>query len=291
MLKVNIQTGANSTVSGAYVLGWVAESSLRLSSGVAAIRTVSAMKPVAMNNIYQKATLIVPPQTSQRWLFVNSKNDEDCDHGAVFVILSGAVGNLTADSKISFNINLDWVVEVDGRVTKPSITQEYIYAEDGYTPYFTDSSSDWAQSQKLTLKHKEGGSIVPFPTALEGVVYKFMGKTLPYVLADGKTSEIKYGVKIFNHYSNGLAVFPTSLSASNYAKSKSDSDCVNFKTAGDFVSPYNPAWIRFSEYTRPLFDNSRNPTRKEESVPRNSSTVSDDDDEDSFLVLKGHRKI
>jgi len=257
-LDIEVQSSANSTVSGSYVSGWVADPNVRVSTGISAIRTVTAMKPYKSSNVYEKTSMRIPNVTSQRWLFVSGRETEDSDHGVYFLVLSSGLGNLTSNSSVTFNINLKWTVRLSSRVTKPSVANEFIYAEDDYTPYFTDSSSDWASGLKLTFKHKEGGSIVPFPSANEGVVYEFKGTSCKYLSNAAKLeADVKYAVKIFNHPSGGMAVFSTLEKASKYAKSGADEHCLTYFGAGPEVAPYNPAWLRASGYASPLFDNSR----------------------------------
>jgi hypothetical protein len=170
-----------------------------------------------------------------------SGEPDDSDHGTLFAILMASLTTTTGHQ--TFQVELDWSVEFSGPDIQSSGSEvETIYADDSYTPYFTDSVNDWAGGLKLTLKHKEGGNVVPFEDARPGSIYMIDAKAKLNIKTAASDLQAKYGVRIANYYSPGLAVFDTIEKAKKYAKSGDSNDCMDFKSAGDWVVPENPAW-------------------------------------------------
>lgn len=241
-LSLQIIPSAGSTSSGSYIVGWSADPDYHLTTGDSAIRTVAAMVPSLQRHISSPLTFKIPCDSLQKWYLVRGTVDGETSHGALFGVLAAAIGNLTADSSVSFSMRLNWTIEFSNPRLPEKEEAETIYAEDDYTPYFTDSISDWAGGKKLTLKAKEGGSAVPFPGALPGAVYKLDRKAkLPYY-EGGSVRYVNYAVRIPNYTTTAMAVFADLASAKKFAASGDSSNCMEYYAAGDWVKPNNPAW-------------------------------------------------
>lgn len=242
-LRLEVIPSAGATVSGNYIVGWVGDPDYTLGNGDAAIRTVAAMQPSQQRHISKPMTFVIPAAALQKWYLTFGTVDGETSHGKLFGVLSSAIGNLTSDSSISFSLRLHWSVEFSSPRLPEVAESETIYAEDDYTPYFTDSSSDWADGKYLSLKERAGGNLVPFPGAKPGVVYKIDSKAvLQYKIGNGKVGNISYGVRIPNYYSSAMAVFDSLQNAIAFSTSGNSAYCLPYYAAGDYVKPNNPAW-------------------------------------------------
>lgn len=242
-LALEVTPAASYTTSGSYLVGWAADPRYDMGAGVEGVRAVMALQVSRQAHISQPVVISIPSETVQRWLYVDPSEAEDATHGVVVGLLAAPIGNLTATSAVSLTIKLRWTIAFEGQ-TLPRMSEfGTIYAEDDYTPYFTDSVSDWAGGDRLTLKHKEGGSVVYFPKIHSGVVYKLdPGAQLKYYTSATATAKIAYGVKILNYYTLAMAVFADLDDAKAYASTGDTEKCLKYYKAGDWVVPNNPAW-------------------------------------------------
>lgn len=248
-LTLQIVPSAGSTASGSYIVGWSADPDYLLSSGDSAIRTVAAMVPSAQRHISSPMSFKIPCDSLQKWYLVRGSVDGETSHGALFGVLAAAIGNLTSDSSVSFSMRLHWTIEFQNPRLPEKEEMETIYAEDDYTPYFTDSISDWASGTKLTLKAKEGGSAVPFPGAQSGVVYKLDSKAKLPFMDRAVNRYITHGVRIPNYHSAALAVFNDAAKAKKFAETGDSAYCLDYVTAGGWCTPNNPAWSLVTSVT------------------------------------------
>lgn len=247
-LRLEIISSASTLTCGSYVVGWSASPFLNLVQGVAAITTVSTMRPSASAHISTVLALSIPCDTTQKWYFVQGMT-EDSTHGSFHAVLSAALGNITDLSKIALTIRLIWRVQFEGPTIPSAVEQTAVYADSGWEGYFTDSVSDWASGQRLTLKMHTGGSAVPFSSAKTGVVYKLDSiASLKYYKDNTSEGDIKYAVRIKGYYLAAFAVFSTITAAKKYIKSGDANDCLLYYKAGSAsVTPSNPAWFEETE--------------------------------------------
>lgn len=246
-MRLEVIPSAGATVSGSYIVGWVADPDYKPGVGDAAVRTVATFVPSQQRHISSSMMFSIPADSLQKWYLTFGTVDGEKAHGALFGVLSSAIGNLTSDSSISFSLRLHWTIQFSSPRLPEVAEASTIYAEDDYTPYFTDSVSDWANGSRLSLKEREGGNLVPFVGAKPGVVYRIDSKAqLIYYKADGTKGTIVYGVRIPNYYSAALAVFDDQGKATAFARNGDSGYCLPYSKAGEYVTPNNPAWTQIS---------------------------------------------
>jgi len=246
-LKISVVTGSSTLVGGTYVMGWTASTNEQLSGTVASLQKVAAFKPSLETNLFSPAALAIPSGLSNqthRWYECKSLENEDSCHGTFAMVVASRLQGLTGVTSVGMRIHLDWSVEFDSPEIPDDANVIGLYAPDDYTPYFTDSVSDWVSGTVLTLKHTQGGSVVPFAGLTTHVVYKLDPKAkLTYYEDSTKTGQVKYGALIWDYTVPGLAVFSSLEDAKEYARSGDSSKCLPYKKAGPFVTPENPAWF------------------------------------------------
>jgi len=218
--------------------------------GETGIRKMGSLVPHKVDHLFREVSISIPSgleNTQKRWL--NLRESENENHGSLVALLMASA--TSAEGSITFQVELDWTVEFSSPDLPTLEVDTDIYCQAGYEGYFTDSVSDWAGGTKLTLKHKEGGSAVPFPDAEPGIVYQLHPKATLYYTnqSGGEESRIGYGVRIPNYPIPAFAVFdrdPASdgLSrATAFAHSGDSNFCTPYKAAGKAsISPDNPPW-------------------------------------------------
>lgn len=232
-LKIIVQPSAGTTTSGSYIMGWTMDSRLDIPSGDNAVRTVATFEKRQTAKIYEKKELNIPLKTVQALLFTDASK-EDSDQGSFYLVLSSGIGNLTSGSVVSFNIYIDYDIDFENRLATPDVSSSFIYPESGYEAYFTDNGDGVT---KLSLKHAEGGALVPFPQSLPEAVYEFVGEELLYYKSATETAKITHAVRIRGRSDGALYVFAEKAKAEAYAKSGDDVNCLAFLQAGPWVKP------------------------------------------------------
>lgn len=248
---------AGAMTSGSFTAGWTADPDNWLDNTPQTPVIIGAMKPSVTTSLSKKAKLKIPKSTLQKWFLVDSDEDAaDTTHGKFFVCLSGSVGNVTGTSQVSLMIKLHWEVEFrDPSIPTDKATGGSIYADSGYENYFTDSSSDWADGKKLSLKHTQGGSMVPFTGIKPSVVYLLdPAAKLTYNTAKGEVRRIYYGVEISGSTNRNMAVFESLQNAKKYAQKGDNTYCIDYYSAGAVVTPSNPAWSQQAVVDRTKVD-------------------------------------
>lgn len=240
---VSLKSSASNMVVGMYTMGWAPGPVIKR-QGTDLIRCIATMKPHDTKHIFENGSLVIPPKTSQTWYFCSGQEAEDTNHGVVYVVLAAPISAMTGIGGIGVRIEISWTIEFDGPVLEleTGATGGFLQADPNWCPIFTDSVSDWADGVKLTFKHTEGGSAVPWHDAEPGVVYEpGKGVTIPYYKADGKSAEAKAFVraKIYDSYPI-LACFATKADAQAYIKDGNHSHILDYVKAGDWVTPQVP---------------------------------------------------
>lgn len=249
-LVLELVPSASAMFAGSYMAGWCADPDEWLDNDPQSVNIVAAMLPSASMPIHQKVVLTIPTKTTQKWFLTDNSGDaSDTTHGKCYVVLSAPLTNISIGSEISILARLHWTIELDSPVVPAKeIRAGTIYADSGFESYFTDSVSDWGSGKYLTLKAKEGGNAVTFAKAVTGVVYNLdPNAKLTYNQSSGAARSIYYGVAIKN-YNDGksLAVFEDISKAKQYAKTYDTSKCLVYYSAGDRITPANPAWTQIT---------------------------------------------
>lgn len=245
-LKIIVQPSAGTTTSGSYIMGWTMDSSLDIPTGDNAVRTVATFERRQTAKIYEKKELNIPLKTVQTLLFTDA-DKEDSDQGTFYLVLSSGIGNLTEGSVVSFNIYIDYDVDFENRLTTPEASTTYIYPDAGYETYFTDNGDGVT---KLSLKHREGGALVPFHQSVPEAVYEFVGNSLKFC-KEGETSAsatglVTHAVRIRGRADGALYCFENSTKATAYSTSGDEDNCIAFVSAGPWVDPSGAGFKQIS---------------------------------------------
>lgn len=221
---------------GSYVMGWVADPRFNLGDTSTRLSRISTLTPNVMSAFGQPQVLRIPVETSQRWLFCHGTDEMETSHGLIVVALAALVGG----KNLTINFKLDWTISFSSPEVPQSVESVEIYPDPAYIPIFTDSVSDWASGTKLTFKHAEGGSVVPWIGIRDDMVYSPMdGVKIPYY--DGSTNkDCKWFAAIGGNYPSGLACFATEADAKEYVKKKDFAKVLTYSKAGEYVTPALP---------------------------------------------------
>lgn len=245
MLRIEVTPSAGGMVTGSYGLGWSADSSDPYEDGQTSINRVGALVPTTTGHISKGISINIPCNISQKWLYVNSKEPDDSLHGKVILLTTSQIGAVTSGSAISFNVVLKWRVAFDNPRMAAASTKIAVYADSDYAGYHTTSTNDWANGAKLSLKAHAGGGLVPFPSSRPQTVYELdSAAKLNYKIKDKPDGVIKYGVQIPNFAVPAFAVFADKAYAQKFAETGNTTYCLKYESAGDAISPDNPAWFQ-----------------------------------------------
>lgn len=235
-LHFSIIPGMGVLTPGSYAAGWVADPSFNLGDTSTRLARISTLAPNILSSFGQPQVLSIPVETSQKWLFCKGSDELETSHGLIVVVLAAYVGG----KNLTINFKLDWTISFSSPEVPQSVDSVEIYPDPAYIPIFTDSVSDWANGTKLTFKHAEGGSVVPWLGVRDDMVYKAMdGVKVPY--NDGTTSKnCMWFAAIGGIYPTGLACFATEADAKEYVKKKDFAKAITYVSAGAWVTPALP---------------------------------------------------
>jgi hypothetical protein len=219
--------------------------------GEGALRKLGTFSVNKQAHVSQPVTMSIPCDAARKWYDISEGDPSSSDsvHGLAVAILSAPVNNITGS--IGFTFHLKWTVRFSGPdIESTAETGSLVYADPGYENYFTDSTSDWAGGNKLTLKHSEGGNAVRFSGAAAGVVYELdsHASLLAYSNAAlSTTTRVKWAV-VAKDYTNGVifVVFNEKVKAQKYIKDGDLASALPYYGAGPYVVPENPAWTPLS---------------------------------------------
>lgn len=293
-VRFEVVSSASSLVVGSYSMAWTSDSQDSFPSGSNSLARLAALKNKWVR-IDKRASFNAPTSTTQRWLYVSSREPDDSLHGKFVLALSSDLGALTASSAITLNVFVDWAFEFSGPSLPGVAVQQAIYADSDYAGYHTTSTSDWAAGKKLSLKQHAGGSLVPFPAAVPQTIYKLdTSAVLTYKKPDGSKGNVKYGVLIPNFAVKAFALFEDLKKAQSFVTSGDSTHVLDYYDAGDVVSPDNPAWyeaVSLSQIIDPLqAENSVLKSRVEELEQRLAALeMRGTESQYSFLEEEGSR--
>lgn len=237
-LTVTAVPGAGVLTPGSYAMGWTADQHFDIGGADKRVQRVLTLKPNVLGVFGTPKVMNIPCDTTQKWYMVDPNLGAESDHGMLICVLAGRLGG----NNISINFRLDWTIEFNSPDI-PASSEEYeIYPDPDYIPIFTDSVSDWGAGKRLTFKHKEGGSVVPWIGLKDNVIYKpTAGVSIPY--NDGtKDVDCKFFARIKDSelYTSALACFLDEASAKAYLQSGDINKVLEFKAAGGYCSPSLP---------------------------------------------------
>ncbi|QKK35399.1 hypothetical protein [Erysiphe necator associated nodavirus 3] len=245
--------GAGVFTPGSYAMGWTGNPDFSIGTAGTRLARVSTLTPSLLSTFGQPKVLQIPCDTAQKWYYCHSEDEGESDHGAVIAVLAARCGG----KNITLNFRLEWTIEFSAPDV-PSQEQELeTYPDPDYIPIFTDSTSDWAEGKKLTFKHKEGGSVVPFHGLKSNVVYRpAVGVEVPYYKADGTAGKVGFFAKIKDSplYPSGLACFETEAKAKAYIAKSDVTQILDYNKAGEYVTPVFPTFVGKELSDEPLLD-------------------------------------
>lgn len=238
-LRLEVAPAAGMMVPGGYIAAWSANPDEEAPAGESAVGHLAALVTQIQRPIGQSAMLSIPCSATARW-YTFSGSGVDIAHGSVLSVITGAVG-LTGEVTVTFKLH--WTIEFNGPDIPRPVEEFYIEPSPDYAGIFTDSVSDWADGAKLTFKHSEGGSVVPWPGVRSQVVYTVtQGVKILYVKSDGSTGEVKYFSRIIDSdvYSSALCCHATAADAAAYQKTGDLTKVLAYKAASDWATPQLP---------------------------------------------------
>lgn len=231
--------GAGMFTPGSYAMGWTGNPDFPIGASSSRLARVSTLSPSLLSTFGSPKVLNIPCEAAQKWYYCFSSQEGESDHGAVIAVLAAVCGG----KNISLNFRLEWTVEFSAPDVPVPNQELETYPEPEYIPIFTDSVSDWQEGKKLTFKHSEGGSVVPWVGAKRNVVYTpAPGVSVPYVKADKSQGSVGAFalIKDSSSYQSALACFETVEKAKEYIKKSTVSTILDYTGAGAWVTPALP---------------------------------------------------
>lgn len=237
-LQLEVCTAAGMMVPGGYLAAWSAQPNEQIPAGESAILHLAALvtqvqKPIGMNT-----KLNIPCSSTARW-YVFEGEAVDTSHGVILAVVSGMIG---VKGGVGVTFKLHWTIEFNGPDIPRPLEEYFIEPESDYAGIFTDSVSDWADGKKLTFKHAEGGSVVPWPGVRSQMVYTPTAGVKIYYVSGGKAVEAKWFSRIIDSdiYSSALAVHASQADAEAYQRSGDLTKVVNYEAASGWATPTLP---------------------------------------------------
>jgi len=236
-MQLEVCSAAGQMVPGSYVLGWCADASERIISHSTAVQKITTFGRSKQASIGQSVKLDLPLSMTSRWYVFHGK-DVDDSHGVILAALAGSVGSNT----VTLTFKLHWTITFNGP-DLPIGEQVLVVPESDYANVFTDSVSDWAEGKRLTFKHAEGGTVVPWEHITSGVVYTTTaGVKIPYYDSKEASQECKFFSMLIQapHYDRALVCHATAEDAIAYQKNGDLTKILAYKKAGDWCTPALP---------------------------------------------------
>lgn len=284
-LQIEVSTAASPLVGGAYALAWFADPKERLArKGLQNLRKALSLPTSLTRGVWQSGRLKLPIDPSQKWLFLEGTEEEDCEYGRL--VLLNASPLTKGESAASLLVKCHWTYEFSGPDLEVDSADSGTYVRASAPNYFTTSVSDF-DSTKLVFKWHEGGEAVGFPGAT-GSYYKLeAAASCPYIESNGAVATTEWAVRLLN-YTNGegdpvLAPVSSEDNAKAYAKAGDKKYLLTYKAAGPWISPPNPIWELKSGTTVQVFTSA---LRKKQENPYSPPTGGDTPLSQSFERLE-----
>lgn len=239
-LKVTVMGAGASTTYGSVLVGWVADPTYNIRKGPMSINLVGAMKPHIQVKLNSTGVMIIPPQASRLWYDVESSMEENNSHGSLVMVTGSDCGGWTG--ALSITISLDWMIDFNGQeipyVSQPDSVD--IHPDSGWYDIHTTSDGSW-NAGRLTFKMHAGGEMVPFSSAIAGVVYgPESGVTVPYVKEDLSVGRASFFSLIQGYFQPGLVLHATYADAIAYIQSGDPTKILPYFGGAQNVTPSVP---------------------------------------------------
>lgn len=240
-LVLEVSPAAGLMIPGSYVAAWSADPNERLPSGVAAIAHLVALGCQVQNPIGVVSRLNIPCSATARWYVMNGEAVDDA-HGSVHAVLAGSLG--AVDVAVTFKLH--WTIEFNGPNLEAPGEEMYTEPEAGWENIFTDSVSDWQGGKKLTFKHAEGGTVVPWTNLKSMVVYTpTKGVSITYKTEKGESKTCSWFSRIKDSpdYPNALCCHASEDAAQSYQRTGDVTKVLTYYAAGDWAVPALPRLV------------------------------------------------
>nr|WPV63125.1 MAG: hypothetical protein [Wufeng shrew permutotetravirus 12] len=246
-LQLEAISSASKMMAGQYVVCWTADPDDEApGAGPGAIAKAMSMDPSMVKAVHQNGRMRIPCQTTQKWYYVDGKEDKDCDYGKVWFIVAAPLANVTTGSTATIMLRLKWTIEFQMPALPPDATPESTMIFASAPNYFSDSSSDWKGGKYLTFKWHEGGDIVSFPSARTKTPYKCTSD-VGFYESNGTLSKTNWAVCVAETTEDGqpmLGLVKNESNAMAWCKNPADNLLISYYAAGPWVTPENPPWFQ-----------------------------------------------
>lgn len=194
------------------------------------------------------ASFTIPNSMSRLW-YDHEGVPEVSAHGSLIAVTSADCGGYTGT--ISMTVTLSWNVVFNGPEI-PAITGGAggsIHPDSGWYDLFTTSDGSW-NSGYLTFKMSHGGQMVPFSSAMAGVVYTVDGDTkVTYVDSSKAEQKCSYFSLVIGYDVPGLVLHSTLQHAKDYQRTGDVTNIIPYYTAGKTITPSVPRFKLAEELT------------------------------------------
>lgn len=238
-LKLEVSPSAGLMIPGGYIVAWSANPNEEIPSGEAAIAHLTSLVTRKQTHIGQSCMLQIPCSSTARW-YTFTGDSIDIAHGSLLAACSGTIG---ISGAVAITFTLHWTIEFNGPDIPRPLEEYFIEPVAEYAGIFTDSVSDWADGKKLTFKHAEGGSVVPWVGVRSGVVYEpTAGVRIYYVKSNGQEEECKFFSRIIDSdvYDSALCCHGSRADAEGYQKNGDLTKVLDYKAASKWAEPTLP---------------------------------------------------
>lgn len=237
-LQVRVDGAGASTTFGAILLGWVADPSYPVRSGVQTVNVVGAMRPHTLIKLNSTGVINIPPTMARTW-YEHEGAVETSSHGSIVAVAASDCGGYTGT--LSMTLTLNWAVVFNGpEITLATSSPSKIHPDSGWSGLFTTSDGSW-DSNRLTFKMTHGGNMVPFSAAAPGAVYSpATGTKVLYVKEDKSTGECKFFSLVVGYETPGLVLHATYADAVAYQQSGDATKILPYVDSSDKTTPDVP---------------------------------------------------
>lgn len=241
-LRLEVCPSAGMVIPGGYIAAWSADPLERVKgSGSQVISRLTSFGCQLQNSLGVKGVLNIPCSTTAKWYTLHGEAVDD-SHGVILAALAGRVA-IQEISAVSITWKLHWTFEFNGPDLPQAAEELLIRPEAGWENVFTDSVSDWAAGKKLTFKHAEGGSVVPWEGVQSGLVYiPTAGVKIPYYSSATAQGEVKFFSRIIDspNYTSAICCHASEADAIAYQNTGDITKVLDWAKAGEWATPALP---------------------------------------------------
>lgn len=197
-----------------------------------------------MVQIWQTASLTIPCNVSQKWLFLEGDEPSDMEHGVLKVV---AIAPYVGTSSVSMVLSMEYNYILEGGDVKDGVSPSANGIQARYPDLFTTSVGDLYNGEVLVMKYKSGGEAAGFPHAVVGSYYKVGDNaSIMYYDKDSALKKAEFFVTLVN-YINGdgdkvLAPVADEETAKKYVRKSDRSFLLKYYNPGPWSSPDQPTF-------------------------------------------------